>query len=92
MLLTRPSQFNELYSKFTLFKKLERKEPVLVIAATIKKMKDLSQKVEIIAFDNGKEFASRPSLSFALNVCYYLAALSLQVLSALSLRFEASPS
>jgi len=59
-------------SKFTLLKKIERKEAGWVVAATIEKMKDLPHKVETITFDNGKEFARHKEISIVLNAfCYF---------------------
>jgi IS30 family transposase len=61
------------HSKFTLLKKIERKEAALVVAATLEKMKDLPHKVETITFDNGKEFARHQEISIALTACCYFA-------------------
>ena len=61
------------HSKFTLLKKIERKEAALVLAATLEKMKGLPHKVETITFDNGKEFARHQEISIALTACCYFA-------------------
>lgn len=61
------------HSKFTLLKKLERKEAALVVAATIAKMQGIPHKVQTITFDNGKEFARPQEISIALNACCYFA-------------------
>ena len=61
------------HSKFTLLKKIGRKEAALVVAATLEKMKDLPHKVETITFDNGKEFARHQEISIALTACCYFA-------------------
>ena len=61
------------HSKYTLLKKINRKESALVVAATIEKMNELPHKVETIAFDNGKEFSGHQEISIALNACCYFA-------------------
>jgi len=59
------------HSKFTLLKKIDRKEVALVLAATLEKTKGLPHKVETINFDNGKEFARHQEISIALTRIFH---------------------
>lgn len=60
------------HSKFTLMKKVARRQAALVCKATLEKMSDLPHPINTITYDNGKEFSKHLELSQALNTsCYF---------------------
>lgn len=60
------------HSKYTLLKKILRKQACAVNQATLEKMKDLPHPVHTITYDNGKEFSGHQIIAKELNAtCYF---------------------
>jgi transposase, IS30 family len=60
------------HSKYTLLKKIGRKQAAQVTEATVEKMRNLPHPVLSITYDNGKEFAQHKVIAKALKTsCYF---------------------